>query len=664
MSQAFSKLIKIFEDPRKILELSVGICLLLLMLIPAGLHWGERFELLFFDLHYQLRGERSFPQEINVIGFDEASLDKLGRWPWPRDKYALLLEFLSKPSFRPAVFAYDVLFESHNDQNLEGDKTLAYRAEKFKAPLIMSYFFEKGHLSAYEREPEQEKRLLEFALPETQDPPRNLDEYSKVSLPYESLAAASTLAFANTPMDRDGRTRRAQLLARYNGKIYPSMDLLTVLHYWDAKLSDIRIERNRIVIEKSKVGRKVIPINDQGEMLIHYYGTSKNIPFTAFIQVLETGAEWMKGKNPELLKTFKNKIVLGGATALGIGDTRATPFFPYEPGITLHAQTIANILEQNFLVRAPVWMSCLGLLILGLIAIGITMSFRITVSLPAMFGVGILYYTVVFLFFTKGLWLDVAIHELSLVLIFIGITSFRYFTALEELKRTQNQLIQAAKLASLGEMSAGIAHEFRNILNAVNLNVECLTRPNLPPEKMQKYSEMLHKIMKSSNQILEGLLLFARQSTSNKVKGNLKTVIEDTLPLLEKEMMRHQITLETDLKDTPEIAFDRGQISQVIVNMVNNARDAFKEDQKKIVKISLYEESIMLRIDIADNGSGIPPQVLKRLFQPFVTSKPPGKGTGLGLSVCHGIIRNHGGDIKVETAQGQGTTWHLYLPKE
>ena len=150
-----------------------------------------------------------------------------------------------------------------------------------------------------------------------------------------------------------------------------------------------------------------------------------------------------------------------------------------------------------------------------------------------------------------------------------------------------------------------------------------------------------------------------------------KRLAEATLPhpsqsdflILEKEMMRHQIRLETDLKDVPEIPFDRGQVSQVVMNMVNNSRDALKDRENKQIKISLTEETAMLRLDIADNGSGIPPQVLKRLFQPFVTSKPAGKGTGLGLSVCHGIIKNHGGDIKVTTAQNKGTTWHIYLPK-
>ena len=131
-------------------------------------------------------------------------------------------------------------------------------------------------------------------------------------------------------------------------------------------------------------------------------------------------------------------------------------------------------------------------------------------------------------------------------------------------------------------------------------------------------------------------------------------------------MMRHQIKIMPELEDVSEIAYDAGQISQVIMNLMNNARDAFgafKDDQEKEIILRLKEHSDKIRLDIQDNGSGIAPEVLKRLFEPFVTTKEAGKGTGLGLSVCHGIVRNHGGNITVTTAAGKGTTWHIDLPK-
>lgn len=660
-------LIQFFEDRRKIYELSIGLALLVILSFFVLSRFLDPFEMLFFDLHFKIRGARAFPQEIMVAGVDEASLDAFGRWPWSRDKHAKLMDLLNHQSFRPKSIAFDMLFEDRDTHSPRGDEDLIYRAKEFKGKIFMAYFFEKSpnpvYAERYERHPEKEKRLEEFALPPSSNLPEHLEEYEKVSLPFLELAQRSELAFVNTPADDDGRTRRAQLLAKYRGNIYPSEDLLIALDYWGASVKDVTVDKRAIRIKTLHHGERVIPVNSKGELLINYYASSEDLPAVSYLGILDAGKGWMQGKKPELLINLKDKILLVGVTALGIGDRRTTPFYRYEPGVNLHAQVIANIVENVFLMRLSPGYSLAALWALGLAVIYATMLLKIHRCLPMILFLMGSYFLFTHILFLQGKWLDFAVQALSLVIIFIGITSFRYFTALEELKRTQEQLIQSAKMASLGELSSGIAHEFRNILNAVNLNVECVLRPDLPPERVQKYSEMLRRIMKSSNEILEGLLMFSRQSQSAKTPGNLKIAVQDTLLILEKELMRHQIHLETDLKDLPDVAFDRGQVSQVLMNMVNNSRDALKDRPNKQIKISLNEENAMIRLDIADNGSGIPPQVLKRLFQPFVTSKPPGKGTGLGLSVCHGIIKNHGGDIKVTTAQDKGTTWHIYLPK-
>jgi signal transduction histidine kinase len=667
MTQVFTSIKKFFEDPRKLYELAIGLVLLLLLTAVTVFRSLDALEMLFLDLRFQLRGVRPFPQNIVVVGVDEASLDAFGRWPWSRDKHAKLIDMLNHKAFRPEALFFDMLFEERDTRFPHGDDELLYRAQKFKSNLFMAYFFEKGintaYTERYERHPEKEKRLEDFAISESGDAPEDLEVYDKVSLPFLELSQAAQLVFVNTPTDRDGRTRRAQLLAKYNGKIYPSADLLLALQHWGAGVKDIRLSKREIVIENQAFGRKTVPINSRGELLINFYGPSHLVPAASFLGILDSGKGWMQGKDPELLNSLRDKILMVGLTALGTEDRRTTPVDRDGPGVNLHAHTLANILEQWFLARAPLGYSLAGLWITGLLTIFCTMLLKITRCLPAVFSLILVYFGITQLIFVNGLWMDFASAGLSIVVLFIGITSFRYFTALEELKRTQAQLIQAAKLASLGEMSAGIAHEFRNILNAVNLNAEMLTKPDLPPEKVLKYGEMLKKIMTSANAILEGLLLFARQSGSVKAPGNLKKVMEETMLLLEKEMIRHQIELTVELDEVPEISFDRGQISQVLMNMVNNSRDALKDRENKQIKIALKDDVKTLRIDIEDNGSGIPPQVLKRLFQPFVTSKAAGKGTGLGLSVCHGIIRNHGGEIKVTTVQNQGTTWHIHLPK-
>ena len=666
-SLLLKKILDPFKDRRKVYELLVGILLLLLMSGLGASRVLDPFEMLFLDWRFQLRGEKTFPKEITIIGIEEASLDKFGRWPWPsRDNHAQFMSLLKQPAFRPSVVGFDILFESESATDPQGDENFVYHTKGLEGRAIMAYFFEKGAGQSYEYSEAKEKYLEKFSLPDSKDAPERLSEADKVSLPYLELAKVCSLAFVNTPKDPDGRTRSVQLLWKYLGKIYPSMDLLAVVNYLDAKLEDVRLERRAVVITKSKAGPRVIPVDEKGEMLIHYYGSVEKISKASFIQIMEAHAGWIQGKKPDtefLRARLKDKIVIVGTSALGIEDFRVTPFRESEPGISLHAQVIGNILEQDYLRRARPPVSYGALILLGLAVILATMFYRITDSLPTTIGLGVLYFLIAAAVFSKGIWLDVAVHEATVVALFIGITSFRYFTALEELRRTQEQLIQSTKMASLGQLSAGIAHEFRNILNAVNLHVEFCSQPDVPPEKVTKYLGVIKGIMTNANLILNGLLTFARKSESVKKPGNMKKTIEDTLLLIEKEMMRHSIEVKTEIVEVPEISYDAGQISQVLMNLMNNARDALKDRQGKQITIGLKPKGEGVLLDIGDNGSGIPPQVLKRLFEPFVTSKPAGQGTGLGLSVCHGIIRNHGGEISVTTAPEKGTTWHIFFPK-
>ncbi len=664
MSLKLSAIQALFQDKNKRLEFSVAIILLLVMLTLTAFRTCEAFEYLFLDLRFQLRGAKPFTSPVALVGVDETSLDVFGRWPWRRDLHASLIDLLRHESFRPSCLAFDFLFENKNTAELAGDEALVFQSKRMQDRILMAYFFEKGRAAMVEGDGEKQKRLDQFAVAETgAGGPEKIDRADRVSIPFLALAESSNLAFVNTPVDPDGRSRRVQLLMEYQGKIYPSMDLLAVIKHWGAEIKDIRLEKRAIIIENQKIGRKTIPIDAHGEMLINYYRNTEKIPGYAFVQVLKDGKNWMQGKEPAVLRSLKDKIVIVGVTALGLGDRRATPFRQYETGISLHAQAMSNILQGDYLVRAPVWVSCLMLMAAGLPAVLIILSLNISRSLPAMIGLAFFYFLTAYLFFIRGIWIDAASPLLALAVLFTGVVSFRYFNALEELKRTQAQLIQSAKMAALGQLSAGIAHEFRNIMNSISLNVECCAIPGLPPERLQKYLGMYKKTVTQANLILEGLLTFSRRSESEKKPGRLKKTVEDTLFLMEKNMMQHQIEIKTELEDVSEIPYDAGQISQVIMNLMNNARDAFKEGKEKEITLRLKEHSDKIGLEIQDNGSGIAPEVLKRLFEPFVTTKPAGKGTGLGLSVCHGIIRSHSGSITVTTLLGKGTTWHIHLPK-
>lgn len=653
-----------FSRKRKIGELLIGFVLLGLMSVLAQTRTLESFENLMLDAHFRVRGEKSFPDKVTMIGIDEASLDAFGRWPWPRSHHAQMLRILRHRSFLPAILSYDMLFEQADREHPEGDEALAHEVSNMPVPVLLAYFFERGSAWSHERNEAKEVLLEKFALASKEGArPPNLEQATMVSVSYLDVASHGDLAFVNAPVDADGRSRRMRLLMEYRGRVYPSFSLLSAMRYLGIGVEQVRLMRNAIRLEPPDRPAIVIPVTDEGDLLINYYCRSRRIPQLSYLDVLHSGKAWMEGEGlPDQLKSLHDKVVLVGVTALGLEDRRVTPFFEYEPGVSMQAQAIVNIIQSDFLRRAPIEISLLTLILTGLLAVMITTFLRITASLPAIFGLGLLYMAFSHLLFRLGVWIDGAVVLHSIVVIFIGITSFRYFTTLEELKQTQQQLIHSAKMASLGQLSAGIAHEFRNILNAINLHVEYASRPGLDPEKAVKYIEKVRGIVQNASRILISLLTFARKNESVKAPGDLKKTIEETLTLVQKEMVRHHIQVDSQLDDVREISYDAGQVSQVIMNLMNNARDAIAEQETKKILIRLKEASKGAIIDIGDNGPGISPAVMKRLFEPFVTSKEAGKGTGLGLSVCHGIIRNHGGEITVTTEQGQGTTWHIFIP--
>ncbi|HTL48209.1 MAG TPA: CHASE2 domain-containing protein [Verrucomicrobiae bacterium] len=651
------------KDRRRNIEILLGAGLMLLLAALTSARGFEPFEKLFLDAHFRLQSGKKFPEDIAVIGIDEASLDVIGRWPWSRDLHAALIGLFRHESFQPAALGYDVLFEVKSTASPEGDELLVHQAGALEGRAVTAYFFEKGKPAAEEVNESKEKELERFALRVSGPAPEHLEEAQKVSLPFLDLARASSLAFVNTPMDTDGRTRHAQLLIRYKGKVYPSMDLLIALIYLRTNLADVHVERRGVVLEKSSRGRIVIPVDEEGKMIINYFGSSRVIPTYSFVQVMNEGKAWMEGgKPPPLLRALKGKIVLVGVTALGLGDRRVTPLAQYETGISLHAHAIGNILRGNFLVKASEPLAWGAFVLLGLTALWLTMQLPVQRALPAMLALGVLYFAATHFFFIQGLWLPMAGPVAEMTAVFIGVTCFRYFTALEELKRTQQQLIQSAKMAALGELSSGMAHEFRNILSSISLHVEYALRPGMPPDKTQKNAVMARQVIRNAVDILNGLLTFARKKESVKVRGNLKKTVEDALMLVEKDLAVRNVKVVLELQDVEDVAFDAGQISQVVLNMVQNARDAMEKQEDKRLVLRLARQPDGARIEIADNGPGIAPSVLKHLFQPFVTTKPEGHGTGLGLSVCHGIVENHGGRITVETSPAKGTAWSIFIP--
>jgi PAS domain S-box-containing protein len=227
-----------------------------------------------------------------------------------------------------------------------------------------------------------------------------------------------------------------------------------------------------------------------------------------------------------------------------------------------------------------------------------------------------------------------------------------------ELEETQAQLLHAEKLAALGRLSAGIAHEIGQPLNLIQGYVELLAEghPDLP--YLQRISHGTQQLI----DILAQLRSFSRPASEEQIPVAINELVDRVLTLASQELNLHQVQISTHLAtDLPQVQADAGQLEQVFLNLVLNACDAMPTGGEIQVRTHLSADQLV--IEFTDTGTGIPPENLKRIFEPYFTTKEA-KGTGLGLAICQRIVEAHGGQINVTSQPGQGTTFQVNLPVE
>ena len=233
-----------------------------------------------------------------------------------------------------------------------------------------------------------------------------------------------------------------------------------------------------------------------------------------------------------------------------------------------------------------------------------------------------------------------------------------------DLKRLEEQLIQAEKLAAMGQMLAGVAHELNNPLTAILGVTELLRERESADEPTKRQLELTHRQARRAARIVQNLLEFSRPASPQKKPLDVNNLVERTLQLHEHSLRRNNI--EVDFRqqpDLPGVIGDANQLIQVFLNLVTNAEQAIREirDSGRI-QIRLSQKDGRLAITVQDDGVGIRPEALPRIFDPFYTTKRPGGGTGLGLSICMSIIREHGGHIEADSLPAGGTAFTVYLP--
>ena len=237
----------------------------------------------------------------------------------------------------------------------------------------------------------------------------------------------------------------------------------------------------------------------------------------------------------------------------------------------------------------------------------------------------------------------------------------------QELRDKQEQLVQAGKLAILGELTTGVAHELNNPLNNIGLFVgnaiDLIELGGADKEQIVRELRQATQQVRKATEIISHLRTFGRAAPVRREPISLRQVIGRALSLMQEQLRLREIEVTVDLgPEEPVVLGNPIQLEQVFINLLTNGRDAVADSPRKAIRISGSVGSATVEVAFTDTGAGIPPGLERRIFDPFFTTKEVGKGTGLGLSITYGIIKEHGGTISVVSPPGEGATFLINLP--
>lgn len=415
---------------------------ILLVLKPS---WLERIENNTYDYRFKLRGPLSNPDAVVIAAIDEKSIARLGRWPWSRDRLAQLVDKLS--DYGAEIVVFDIILSEKEAH----DRRLAQSLERAGNVLLPVVFeFEKAQHAA-----PPEDILNRFSYVSV----ANSERFEKASpihaegvlMPVPALAGqAMWLGYINMVPDEDGIIRWEMLAIEHGGYLYPSITLAAAAAYkgipWD-----------RVVVDATReigFGKDRVPTDRWGRMLVNYYGPGLTFRHIPIVDIIDGTAD---------TKLLRGKIVLVGATAVGIYDLRVTPFDAAMPGVEKHASVITSFIENRLLRKAPFWADMLFLMLSGVAAALLIPRYRAVQAAAVMGALFILCGSIAaFLFIDKGLVLSAAYPLLNIAVIFIAVTIYNY--AIEEryskqirtmfssyvTERVVNELIKNPDLAKLG----------------------------------------------------------------------------------------------------------------------------------------------------------------------------------------------------------------------
>ncbi|MGH8064367.1 MAG: CHASE2 domain-containing protein [Candidatus Entotheonellia bacterium] len=464
-------------------SLTLGTILLVVVLWLAGVPILELIELKTYDLRFLSRGHMQPSPAVVMAVIDEKSLDAEGRWPWPRSKIAALVDTLSQDGAR--VIAFDIAFTEpdessqlasirfsqkvdvlamrhpqladfirENIQHVDNDLTLVNAIQNSSAAVVLGYFF---HMSEADINYQIEQRKMDEQLNRI-----NASKYPFIiyreqkvgGVPFikayapesnlEMFTEAAASGYFTTTSDADGVVRWMPLMVQAGEDLFPPLAVSTVWHYLGKPQLTVKV--GRYGVEGIQMGERFIPTDESGQLLINYLGPPKTFPHIPITDIL-------RGKLASGI--FTDKIVLVGATAMGIQDLRSTPLSPVYPGMEVHATVIDNILTQNFITR-PMWSKIYDLLAI------LTLGTLIGIALPRMSALkGLLFAAGLFilhifiarwLFINTGVWLNIVYPLLALSANYTILTLYDYVTEERERRKIKGAFMHYVAPVVIEEM--------------------------------------------------------------------------------------------------------------------------------------------------------------------------------------------------------------------
>jgi adenylate cyclase len=421
-------------------------------------------ELKTLDLRFLSRGKIPTSDRVALVTIDEKSLDELGRWPWPRTRMAQLLDALVKAE--AGVVGFDIVW-AEPDENSElkslnavkrkvadlklinpdlehylgealkradSDRILADSLARSQRA-ILGYFFQfspRQGSGKKEKSPQKDLppltafNVVKFTSEEASRVPLFEAEYPEVNIPVLSQAADGAGYFNIFP-DPDGTVRWTPLVIKYQDRYYCALSLAVLQKYLENPPLGLRIAE--FGVDQIRLGKLSIPTSEEGRLLINYRGPQKTFPHYSATDVIH-------GRTPD--KAFRGKIVLVGATAVGIYDLRVTPFEHVFPGLEIHANVVDSILQGQFLHR-PNWITLMDILVIAVmgLVLGVFLH-RVRAHWGALIA-GALFMSVLvlgkILFEAQGVWMNLIYPSLNLAFIYLGVTGYRYMTEEKEKKK-------------------------------------------------------------------------------------------------------------------------------------------------------------------------------------------------------------------------------------